>query len=306
MSTKVSRVALCAAAVATVVGMTGCSAHTAKKTAEGVAKVAVQPLAALQRAMDSTEKYGSAEVRMTTSFPAHSTIVGSSSENEPITMEGTYSWGDGLSFDVQTDAKSTGLDGLTSGKSVNMLLVNGAYYYHVVPRASGQLKGKHWVRVDLSAVVGESGAAALTGGSDDPTQGLKSLKYTRNVRRVGKETVLGRETTHYHATLSKDDLGAAGSALGSDDKKRLLQQFPGSVDSITFDVWVDNHDMPVRMKEDLDSMKVLVDFKKFGPAKPVQTPSASDTADLSDTLRQMQTRPPGQMDTSGQTAPLMR
>ncbi|MGW7563519.1 hypothetical protein [Streptomyces sp. NPDC054757] len=216
-----------------------------------------------------------------------------------MTKEGTYSWGDGLTFDGRTDAKSVGLDGLASGRNVNMLLVQNVYYYSVIPQASGRLKGKHWVRIDLPSVIGESNADAMTGGSDDPTQGIESLKYTRDARRVGKETVLGRAATHYHATLSKDDLGAAGPALGPESRKRLLQQFPGSVDSISFDIWIDGHDKPVRMKEDLDSMKVVVDYKKFGPAKPVRTPSSSDIADLSSLFRQMQTPRPRRSDTSG-------
>ncbi|WP_405912284.1 hypothetical protein OG760_11245 [Streptomyces sp. NBC_00963] len=293
MSTKVSRVALCAAAVATVVGMTGCSAHTAKKTAEGAAKVAVQPLAALQRATDSTEKYGSADVDMATSV----------SGSAPTRMAGTYSWGNGLSFDVSMDAKAAGMTKLVSGQYVNMLLVHGAYYYNVAPQPSGPLKGKHWMKVDASAVLGEQASSAMN-SSADPTQGLQSLKYARNAKEVGKETVLGREATHYHATLSKDDLGAAGSALGSKDKKELLQQFTGAVDAITFDVWVDSHDMPVRMKEDIGAMNVSIDFKKFGPAKSLRAPAASDTADMTDAVRQQtgQTGQTGQTDPSGQTA----
>ncbi|WP_328326651.1 MULTISPECIES: hypothetical protein [unclassified Streptomyces] len=287
-STRMSRAALCAAAVATVVGMTGCSAHTAKKTAEGAAKVAVQPLAALQRATDSTKKYGSADVDMATS------VAGAA----PTRMAGTYSWGNGLSFDVSMDAKAAGMTKLVSRQNVNMLLVNGAYYYNVDPQPSGPLKGKHWMKVDASAVLGEQASSAMNNSSADPTQGLQSLKYARNAKEIGKETVLGREATHYHATVSKDDLGAAGSALGSKDKKQLLQQFTGTVDAITFDVWVDSNDMPVRMKEDIGAMNVSIDFKKFGPAKALRAPAAADTADLTDAIK----RQTGQTGQTGQTA----
>ncbi|WP_405780690.1 hypothetical protein [Streptomyces sp. NBC_00859] len=288
-STKAGRVALCAAAVIAVAGVTGCSAGETKKAAHQAVKAAAQPLAALQRATASTKKYGSADVTMATSV----------SGGTPTTMSGTYSWGTGLSFDVQMDAKAVGMTQLAPGKNVNMLLVHGAYYYNVVPQPSGPLKGKHWMKVDSSAVLGEQGSSALNNTNADPTQGLQSLKYARNAKEIGKETVLGREATHYHASVSKKDLVAAGADLGSKDTKELLQQFLGGVDSIGFDVWVDSHDMPVRMKENIGTVNVSIDFNKFGPAKTAQTPPAADTADLTDAIKKQQSGGPAQ---SGQPA----
>ncbi|MCX4551029.1 hypothetical protein OG204_12020 [Streptomyces sp. NBC_01387] len=280
---KVSSAAIGVAAVAAVVGMTGCSADTAKKAADGAVKVAAQPLAALQRATESTKKYGSADVDVRTSGSGTPTTE----------MVGTYSWGNGLALDAQMDAKSTGMASLTSGDTINVRMTHGSYYYHVTPQKSGPLKGKHWMRVDMSAVLGKESSDALVSSNADPTRGLKSLKYAKDAKVVGKETVLGKETTHYRATLSKEDLGAAGAALSPEDKKSLLGEFTGTVDSISYDVWVDGHDMPVRMKENIGAMKVAMDFKEFGPAKDVKAPPASDTADLTDAVKGQQ---------SGQTA----
>ena len=115
-------------------------ARTATKAVDNAGKA----MAALTRAADRTENLGSAEVKMSTDL---GTGTG------PITMEGTYSWGNGLEFDVKMDAKAAQMQTLTSSPKVRMLFVGGAYYYDIDPQLSGPLKGKEWMKIDTSAVL---------------------------------------------------------------------------------------------------------------------------------------------------------
>ncbi|MFG3283919.1 hypothetical protein [Streptomyces sp. NPDC048111] len=273
-------------AVAVVVAVTGCSAgshavDTGRKAADKAAGAADKAnsmvLAALTRAGDRSQKAGSAEVSVTTQL---------ANQPAPTTMAGTYTWGNGLAFDVEADAKSMNMQQLVSDGTVTMRYVKGAYYYGVDAQPSGPLENKHWMKVEASAILGEQGESAVA-GSGDPTAGLRSLRYAKNVAQIGQETVLGRSTTHYKAVVSKADLGAAGKALSGDDGNSLMKQFTGGVDQLTFEVWVDKNDLPVRVNEQFGGATVSMDFKRFGATKPVVVPTASDTADMTEAFKKL-------------------
>ncbi|MEV6655247.1 hypothetical protein [Streptomyces sp. NPDC051219] len=227
---------------------------------------------ALERAITKTDAFGSAEVGITTE----------TATERPVAMEGTYSWGDGQAMDMEMDAEAAGMQDLVSDGTVRCLLVDKAYHYEVDPQPDGPLKGKHWMKIDASAVFGEKGASALSGsGMDD----LRIIGLSDDVKNVGKETVLGKETTHYKGVISKDDLGAAKDLLAPEDKNSLMHEFTGGVEETTVEVWLDDNDLPVRIKQQLGSATFTTDFEKFGATKPIEAPPAADTADMTDEVK---------------------
>ncbi|WRZ92822.1 hypothetical protein OHB54_29485 [Streptomyces sp. NBC_01007] len=262
-------------AAAALAGTTGCSAETTKKTAEVVSH-ADAIMAALGRATDRTEALGSAEIKMTTQ----------ANGGAPISMEGTYSWGDGFAYDVEMDTKAAKMETLTHAPRIRALLVDGAYYYDTDPQPSGPLKGKEWMKVDASAVFGEKGAQALSGSSNSgsPAAAMRGLKYAGNVEDLGKETVDGKSTTHYRAVIDKDHMGKAKDALASGDDT-LFNSVTGATDSITMEIWVGAKDLPVRLKEVLGAMTVTMDFGKFGATADVKAPPAAQTADVTELMK---------------------
>ncbi|WP_217142652.1 hypothetical protein [Streptomyces sp. AC627_RSS907] len=230
-------------------------------------------MAALSRATDRTEELGSAEVRTTTELGT----------GEPISMDGTYSWGDGYALDVEMDAKAAQMQELTDSPTVRTLFVDGAYYYDIDPQPAGPLEGKEWMKIDGSAVFGESGAAAMSGGGGgSPADSMKGLKYASDVEDLGKETVNGKPTTHYRAVLDQEDMGKFKEALSGADS--LLNSAAGS-GSITMDIWVGDKDLPVRLKQEFGTMKVTMDFDKFGAAKKIVAPPAEQTGDLTEEVK---------------------
>ncbi|MFB7289443.1 hypothetical protein [Actinacidiphila glaucinigra] len=255
-----------AAAVA-LTATAGCSA--ARDTADAVGRT--ESIAQiLARVTTTTEKVGSARVDVTTD-------VG---QGTSVTMKGTYSWGKGLAYDVVMDTSAAQMQPLQDDPKVRALMVDGAYYYNVDPQPAGPLKGKHWMRVDLSAVVGADNADTMVKNAD-PTAGLRSIGLTKDVKDLGEQTIRGREARHYRATLDKTRLGAAGKALSTADENSLFHSLVGTVDKVTIDVWVDGKDLPVRVVQVMGKMKVSMDFLRFGGTKAVAAPPASDTADLS-------------------------
>jgi hypothetical protein len=265
---------------AAMVAATACGSEggkTAAETADKAADTAVSKadtiMAALSRATDRTEEVGSAEVRTTTDLGT----------GEPISMDGTYSWGDGYALDVEMDAEAAQMQELTDSPTVRTLFVDGAYYYDIDPQPAGPLAGKEWMKIDGSAVFGESGAAAMSGGGGgSPADSMKGLKYASDVEDLGEETVNGKPTTHYRAVLDQEDMGKFKEAFSGADS--MLNSATGG-SSITMDIWVGEKDLPVRLKQEFGAMEVTMDFDRFGATKEIVAPPADQTGDLTEEVK---------------------
>lgn len=261
--------------VVALVGTSACGADSVKQAADVVDKTDAI-MAALSRATDRTEELGSAEVKM-------STDIGTGT---PIAMDGTYSWGDGYAYDVEMDTAAAQMQTLTDDPSIRMLFVDGAYYYDVDPQPSGPLKGKEWMKIDASAVLGDSGAQAVSGSNGSPSASMKGLKYANDVEDLGTETVNGQSTTHYRAVLDQKQMGKFAEAYGNEDS--LMGEVTGGATSISMDIWVGAKDLPVRLTQEIGAMKVTMDFEKFGKTAEVKAPPAAETADMTEALKESQ------------------
>jgi hypothetical protein len=197
-----------------------------------------------------------------------------------VRMSGVYAWGAHPGMDVRMPTANLGMQRLNPAPTMEMRLVDGAYYYHVTPQAAGPLKGKHWMRVDVSALLGSGSAQALDQSlQQNPTSGLRFLSAADDVTRIGAETVDGKHTTHYRGTFSFKDLARYNKLFSTGDGS--VSSLLGGADSVTMDVWTDAQAMPVRFGEDFGTSKMTVDFQSFGGARTIAVPPAADTADLS-------------------------
>ncbi|MEV8531684.1 hypothetical protein [Streptomyces sp. NPDC051211] len=259
-------------AVVMAAGATGCGAGDAGKKAvdagQQVADTTEALVATLGKASDAASATGSAEVKMTVTSP--------DTGGKPTTMTGTYSWGNGLAMQAEVPAADLKMQDLVADGTITYRLVQGAYYYEVDPAPTGPFKGKSWLKVEASAIFGEKGAASLNGSQNDPTAGLKMLKYADGVTKVGTENVLGKETVHYRATIPKAKLGAGGEAFAA----------LGTGTELVTDVWVDGTNMPVRLNQTFGTVTVDTDFHSFGAAKDIAVPPAADTADMTEAYKE--------------------
>ncbi|WP_330334803.1 hypothetical protein OHS33_37010 [Streptomyces sp. NBC_00536] len=149
-----------------------------------------------------------------------------------LTTTGLYSWGDGKGMAMQTEmpAADVRMEKFVADGTVTVRLVDAVYSYHIDPVTEGPLMAKSWVRIDASAILGEAGAAAMKTGNADPMAGLKTLTYAKGATKVGTETLRGKKTTHYRATVRTDKLGQAGDAYTS----------MGMTGDLVTDVWLDD------------------------------------------------------------------
>ncbi|MGW5849019.1 hypothetical protein ACWFQ8_13895 [Streptomyces sp. NPDC055254] len=257
-----------AAAVVVSIGAAGCSL-AGTQAANSAADTAEAMIASLGKASDAASQAGSAEVRMTVTSP--------DTGGKPTVMTGTYSWGNGLAMEAEMPAADLDMEDLVKDGTVTYRLVQGAYYYQVDPAETGEFKGKTWLKLDASAVLGDKGAASLNGSNNDPTAGLKMLKWAKGVDKVGKEDVNGKPTVHYKATIPADKLGK--------DVAATFQSLGGSGELVT-DVWVDDKGMPARLSQVFGPTNVSMDFLSFGAAKEIAAPPAAETADMTEAFKE--------------------
>ncbi|MYT71389.1 MULTISPECIES: hypothetical protein [unclassified Streptomyces] len=269
--------------LAALTATTACSADTARKTAGAVGH-AGSVMAALTRASDKASGLGSAQVETTTVLTA--------SGGKPVAMNGTYSWGDGTAMDLQMDTANAKMSSLQDDPTMQVKVVDGAYFYEIDPQPSGPLKGKHWARVDVSAVLGEAGADSAADNAD-PTTGLRYLGASKNVKVVGKETVRGKKAVHYRGSIGADQV-TGNSRFSAAEKKAALKSLATSGGRLTYDIWVDGDDLPVRVKQHGGGMDVTMDYLKFGATKPITAPPVSDTGDLTDMVEKQRDQSLGQ------------
>ncbi|POX64883.1 hypothetical protein C3492_03865 [Streptomyces sp. Ru62] len=260
---------------AALVAASGCGTESARTAVKAVDK-ADQAMAALTRATDRTERLGSAEVRMTTD-------TGTSG---PISMKGTYSWGGSYAFDVEMDTEAANMQAMNHSPTTHVLFVDGVYYYDVDRFRSGPYQGKDWIKIDSSVLFGKKGAQALSGDNGSPSASMKGLKYAKDAQNLGTETVNGKRTTHYRGVIDSAHMGKLKDVYGEDSP---MSKVTGAK-SIRMDVWVGPDDLPVRLKEKIGVMTVSMDFDKFGRTATVKAPPAGRVADLTDMIRQQQSR----------------
>ncbi|MEV5311536.1 MULTISPECIES: hypothetical protein [unclassified Streptomyces] len=267
-----------AALLATV----GCGAETKDKAAEAV-DGADQIMAALTRATDRTAELGSAQIETTTTLEA--------AGGQPVSMDGTYSWGDGAAMDVEMDTAAAQMTALQDAPTTRMIMVDGAYYYDIDPQPSGPLAGKEWMRIDVSAVAGEAGADNMAANAD-PTASLRYMTSSTKVKDLGEETVLGKKTTHYRGSVGAEHINK--SKLTEAEKKAALAALEAGGGKITCDIWIDGKDLPVRMEQTGAGMTVTMDFLKFGATEEITAPPAAETGDLSKEVREQRDASIGQ------------
>ncbi|MFD8272353.1 hypothetical protein [Streptomyces flaveolus] len=267
---------------ATIVATSACGSQGAKDAAETADKAATKAvdkadsiMAALTRATDRTEELGSAEVRTTTTLDA--------AGGEPISMDGTYSWGDGAAMDVEMDTAAAQMSALQDDPTTRVLMVDGAYYYDVDPQPSGPIAGKEWMRIDVAAVAGEAGADNMAANAD-PTAALRYMTASTEVEDLGKETVLGKETTHYRGSIGAEHIER--SKFTEAEKKAAITALEASGGKLTCDLWIDGKDLPVRISQTGAGMTVKMDFVKFGATEKITAPPAAQTGDLTEQVRE--------------------
>ena len=150
--------------------------------------------------------------------------------------------------------------------------------------------GKHWVSLDLEQAGKSVGVDLAQYTNTNPGAALDQLAKVANVFKVGRESIGGVDTTHYHATVDVTRLpnGSHLAALTG------LSSYPA-------DVWVgaDGLVRQVRFSMVLHpaaapaptQMTITMDYSQYGDKVDVQAPPAWDALDLTKLAEQRPSSP---------------
>lgn len=244
------------------------------------------PAAAVEKVAEDSEDIGSAHYRVTGTVPERGRLSAEASmRTEPaaMTMEMTVA-------------------GARTGTGLKIRFVDKAIYLGGSGADPAELGGKSWLRA-APAVWGRGAADNNSYGAlprsleVSPLVESTFLAGSKDVRRVGTETVDGTKAVHYRGTVTSRELRAAQSAAKGEDtwdaRTDRVDQFVnlGIDGALTMDLWVDGDDhpkgfrlrgktYPTRNDTDGGTLDLTVTFLDIDQKVTVKAPPADDTAEL--------------------------
>jgi hypothetical protein len=242
------------------------------------------PAAAVAKAAKKTEDITSLRYRMTGQVPEEGRVSGEAAMSmKPLAMS----------------MKMTAEDQATDGQ-VEIRLVDKAMYIGGGAQVAKEMDGKSWIKFDMSALGADKqvNADQLGAGQADKNPATEStfLTGSKDVKKVGTETVDGVKTTHYKGTVTleefRDSLKGKDKATREKREKSLDQYEKMGIDALTMDMWIDgdDHTKQFRMRGDADKGKLdmTITFLDFNKPVTVKAPPAKDTADLAQMMKEAQ------------------
>jgi hypothetical protein len=158
----------------------------------------------------------------------------------------------------------------------------GDYFYAKVPQQLSQFTGgKPWVRFSVSQA---SKQADVNLGSviqrANPAEQTKIFTGSQDVRRVGRESIDGVQTTHYAGTLTPEQAGK----LDPKAQQAFKQFYQGSgSNKVTFDLWVGKDSLPrklvTKVASDKGAGSATMIFSDYNKSFSVSAPPATEVTD---------------------------
>jgi hypothetical protein len=253
-------------------GAVGCSKGEAEQSPD------MTPAAAVAKAAKKSEDITSLRYRMTGRVPEQGRVTAEASISmKPPAMS----------------MKISALDGPGKG-AVELRLADGALYMGAGEDGAKEMDGKHWIKFGPSGRDRTKGGLTLNSSrlrnqvEKNPAQESTFLTGSKDVKKVGSETVDGVRTTHYAGTVGLDELRASlkgkDQAVREAREKSLKQYEAMGIDKLAMDLWVgaDDHTKRFRVRGDaakgpLDLTMIFLDYNK---PVTVTAPAAKDTVDL--------------------------
>jgi hypothetical protein len=185
------------------------------------------------------------------------------------------------------DAAMT-MDMSTTEGSISMVFIDSVLYMKLPAELE---PGKPWVKIDANS---DNPVAKSLGGINeqlsknaDPRAALQEFEKSGEITSTKKETLDGKETTHY--TITVDVQKMADNQSDPTQKKLMQDAIAGGMKDFPVDVWVDEEDLPVRFLMEtptpdgqggMTKVKVQVDYTDWGKPVEIAPPPADQTAEL--------------------------
>ncbi|MEV0979098.1 DUF1396 domain-containing protein [Streptomyces sp. NPDC049915] len=269
---KSSVVPAASVAVLLLAGAVGCGKGDAQSPE-------MSPAAAVAKAAENADAITSFRYRMSGTVPEQGKVRGEAAMSvKPLAMS----------------MKMT-VEGGTDSGEMEIRLVDKALYLGGGAEAAKEMDGKSWIKFDMSGADGGQGGDQMGAGQarKNPAADSTFLDGSKDVKKVGTETVEGVRTTHYAGTVTLADLKASLSGKDQatrEKREKSIDEYDElGVDNFTMDLWIDGeqHTRQFRMRGDADKgpLDMTITFLDVNKPVTVVAPPAKDVADLEEMMK---------------------
>ncbi|WP_245966343.1 LppX_LprAFG lipoprotein [Sphaerisporangium album] len=246
-------------------------------------------LGAVQLSAAETLQQSVKNTEAVTSYTAQLAIDFSVPQQGAGTVKGTmvYHQKPQLASDVTLDQISVAGQNVPGGVRVILL---GDTAYLKMDMLSKLVGGtKPWIKIDLKKA-GQSAGVDVSqllrqAQQVDLQSSVKMLTSSKDVAKVGTESVGGVETTHYKGTFT---VAEAVKQLTPEMRQGLEGQL-SNVKDMKFDAWIDAQGLPRKVEMNgaagqEGTFKLATQFTSFNDAAEVTAPPADQVGELPNTL----------------------
>ncbi|MFF3461043.1 LppX_LprAFG lipoprotein [Streptomyces sp. NPDC002619] len=267
------------AALLLAAGAVGCSKGSDEQSP------AMTPAAAVAKAAKNSEDITSLRYRMDGKMPGAGSVNGEAAMSmKPLAM-------------------SMKMTSSQSPDPVEIRLVGQALYINGGAEAAKEMDGKSWMKLG-SAALGDAAkdlnADSMGAAQADQNPATEStfLTGSKDVKKVGTETVDGVKTTHYKGTVTLAELRKAmksGDKETRERREKSLQQYEKmGADKLTMDMWIDGSDHTKRFRMNSDTgngpLDMTITFLDYNKPVTVKAPPAAQTVDLAQMMKDAQSQ----------------
>ncbi|GAA0549004.1 DUF1396 domain-containing protein [Actinomadura livida] len=268
-----------ALATGLALSLSGCLGDADDKVGEAGEKLELTAAQVLGKAAEETGKADS--------FQADLVLEVSGSPEGDISQNGTmkYQRKPELATSLLFEEMSVGGQSMSGGEH---RLVGQNIYVKLPVRADGGgvQTAKPWIKISLDEADKKTGVGLgpllQQTREMDPVQNTRLLTASKDVKKVGEETVGGVKTTRYTGTYRMED-ALAQVPVNLREAHRKSADEAGLTD-MRFDLWVDDERLPRKLETKADrttgSMHMTITYRDYGKPVDITEPPADQITDM--------------------------
>jgi outer membrane lipoprotein-sorting protein len=260
-----------------VLSLTGCLGDSGGGSAGGGGAVQLTAAQVLEKASQKTDQVDTYKADFTMN-------VGTQQGALNMHALGQFRLKPSLAFRMNVDKMGMG------GQSMPIGAIQVVYLDKVIYMKSAQLSqatgGKPWLKMDLGRQAQQSGfnLDALMNQSQqvNPAEQTKMLTASKDVKKVGEETINGVKTTHYTGSITVAEAMNKLDAKTRQQLQKVYQQVGAK--KIFFDLWADGQQLPRKLTTKIaipqGNTSNTIIYEDYGSPVNVSAPPADQVGDF--------------------------
>lgn len=230
-------------------------------------------------AFDSIKALSDAVSEKSTSAQSAKVSMKTKAAGQNIDAEGAFKFA-GEDTAMQMTMSMPGLG------EMEMRLVDGIFYMKMPAELTGGNAAKPWIKIDpndpSNPLAQQMDGAMGTVEKADPRKMLEQLAQSGTIKDVKADSINGEDAKKYTIEVELAKLGEDNN-LGI-DPTAVKELEKAGVKTITYDVWVNDDNLPLRFVTEMQVMgqnvEVQADYTDWGTPVEVEAPPASEIGEM--------------------------